>query len=215
MSNIIYSDEFELLLKEEAEKSESMSILHSKAFQKYNWYSIIINVPVIVLSATIGFLSPLAIFNKQEILLGALSIFVGILKTFDSYFDFTKKSECHRMTSLNYVRISKWIQLQLSLERNCRVNPKDLYDTITNDLQAIRESEPVITKDIIKTYNIQYKDENTAKPPICNGLTNVKINKKIIEIPKIEVIEDKKINIITEPKIDIKNDSKIPKPFKV
>ena len=207
MSNIIYSDEFELLLKEEAEKSESMSILHSKAYQKNNWYSIIVNVPVIILSALIGFLAPLPLFNKQEILLGALSIFVGILKTFDSYFDFTKKSECHRMTSLNYIRISKWIQLQLSLERNCRVNPKDLYDTITNDLQAIRESEPIITKDIIRTYNLQYKDENTAKPPICNGLTNVKINKKVIELPKIN---EQKIDIL-----DFKTDSKIPKPFKV
>ncbi len=207
MSNIVYSDEFETLLKEEAEKSESMSILHSKAYQKNNWYSIIVNVPVIILSALIGFLAPLPLFNKQEILLGALSIFVGILKTFDSYFDFTKKSECHRMTSLNYIRISKWIQLQLSLERNCRVNPKDLYDTITNDLQAIRESEPIITKDIIRTYNLQYKDENTAKPPICNGLTNVKINKKVIELPKIN---EQKIDIL-----DFKTDSKIPKPFKV
>ena len=214
MSNIVYSDEFETLLKEEAEKSESMSILHSKSYQKYNRYSILINVPVIILSAFIGFLAPLSLFTKQEIFLGALSIFVGILKTFDSYFDYTKKSECHRMTSLNYIRISKWIQLQLSLERNCRVSPKDLYDTITNDLQAIRESEPVITKDIIKNYNNQYKEEITAKPPIWNGLTNVKINKKVIELPKLEIVPEikpiEKINII-----DVKTESKIPKPFKV
>ena len=198
MSKIIYSDEFEDLLKQEAEISESMSILHSKSFQKYNYYSIFINVPVIVLSALIGFLSPLELFHNQAIFLGSLSIFVGILKTFDSYFDFTKRSECHRMTSLNYIRISKWIQLQLSLERNCRVSPKDLYDMISNDLQSIRESEPNISKDVIKLYNEQYKDETTAKPAICNGLTNVKINKKIID--NLEKKEDIKINITTETK---------------
>lgn len=204
MNSLTYSDEFETLLKEEAEKSESMSILHTKSYQKYNKFSVIVNVPVIALSAIIGFLSPLDLFSKQMIFLGALSIFVSILKTLDSYFDYTKKSECHRMTSLNYIRISKWIQLQLSLERNCRVNAKDLYDIISNDLQAIRESAPDITKDIIREYNIQYKDENTAKPAICNGLTNVKINKKTIEIKP-----DEKINIV-----DIKTISKIPPPFK-
>ena len=199
MSNIIYSDEFETLLKQEAEISESMSILHSKSYQNYNCYSIFINVPVIILSALVGFLSPLKLFNNQEIFLGSLSIFIGILKTFDSYFDFTKRSECHRMTSLNYIRISKWIQLQLSLERNCRVIPKDLYDIISNDLQSIRESEPIISKDVIKIYNEQYKDEETAKPPICNGLTKVKVNKNIIE--KLEnKKEDIKINITAEPK---------------
>jgi len=181
--NITYTDDFEQLLKEEAEKAESMSILHNYAYIRYNTFSIYINIPVIVLSSIIGFLSPLVLFNEQSIMLGAMSVFVAILKTIDNYFDYTKRSEAHRLTSLSYMKISKYIQIQLSLEKDVRIKAKDLLDIITNDLQALKDSEPLIHKIIIKQYNQRYKDEDTTKPAICNGLTHIKINKKsLIEL---------------------------------
>lgn len=186
---IIYSDDFETLLKDEAEKAESMSILHNKAYLRFNKFSVFINIPVIILSSVIGFLSPLNMFEKQPIMLGALSIFIAILKTTDNFFDFTKRCETHRMTSLNYIRISKWIQIQLSLERDCRVNALDLFNTINNDLQNIRDAEPAIPYQVITEFNKQYKEEPTAKPAITNGLTQVKINAKTVnkETPRNEI----------------------------
>jgi hypothetical protein len=178
MNTISYSEDFENLLKSEAEKAESMSLLHLKSYEKFSFLSIILNIPVIIISSIIGFLSPLNLFSQQAILLGSLSIFVAILKTIDNYFDLTKRCETHRMTGLNYSRVSKWIQLQLSLERDCRVNPKDLFDIISNDLQNIREAEPIIPDDIIKVFNNKYRNEPTAKPAITNGLTLVKVNNK-------------------------------------
>jgi hypothetical protein len=176
--NIHYSSEFENLLKEEAEKSEAMSILHTKSYEKYQKYSIGINIPVIVLSSVIGFLSPISIFPNQGLFLGALSIGVAILKTTDNYFDFTKRCETHRMTSLNYIKISKYIQLQLSLEKDCRVKAGDLFGLIQNDLQNIRDSEPLIPQEVIDKFNSKYRDEPTCKPAITNGLTQIRINSK-------------------------------------
>lgn len=178
--NITYTDEFEQLLKEEAEKAESMSILHNYAYIRYNSFSIYINIPVIVLSSLIGFLSPLNLFQEQNVFLGVMSIFVGILKTIDNYFDYTKRSEAHRLISLSYMKISKYIQIQLSLEKDVRIKAKDLLDIIINDLQALKDSEPLIHKIIIRQYNERYKDETTTKPAICNGLTEIKINKKTL-----------------------------------
>lgn len=178
MNNISYSNDFEQLLKEEAEKAEAMSILHSKSYEKYNTYSVSINVPVIIFSTIVGFLSPINLgFPNQTMLLGGISILIAILKTVDSYFDFTKRCETHRITSLNYGKISKLIQLQLSLEKECRINANDIYTIINSDLQNIREAEPIISEDIIKKFNIRYKDEKTAKPACTNGLTDIKINK--------------------------------------
>lgn len=181
LSNIRYTDDFEQLLKDEAEKAEAMSILHSNAYAKFSRYSVFINIPVIIISSVIGFLSPLVLFEDQNIMLGGISIIVAILKTFDSYFDFTKRCETHRMTSLSYAKISKFIQLQLSLEKTCRFNPKDLYDVISNDMANIRDAEPLIPTDIIEWFNMKYKSEQTSKPAITNGLTEVKINKSINE----------------------------------
>lgn len=177
LSHITYSDDFENLLKAEAEKAESMSLLHTRAFEKFSFLSVIINIPVIVISSIIGFLSPLNLFEQQAILLGSLSIMVAILKTIDNYFDLTRRCETHRMTGLNYSRVSKWIQLQLSLERDCRVSAKDLFDIISNELQNIREAEPIIPEDIIKYFNNRYRNEPTAKPAITNGLTVISVNR--------------------------------------
>jgi hypothetical protein len=82
------------------------------------------------------------------------------------------------MVALNYHRISKFIQLQLSLEKDCRVKPQDLFQLIQNDLQNIRDAEPLIPSSIIKLFNEKYKDEPTAKPAITNGLTQIRINQK-------------------------------------
>lgn len=200
MSNkVSYTDDFELLLKEEAEKAESMSILHSKANAKFSKYSIGINLPVIVLSGSIGFLNPIKLFNDQALFLGAISIFVSILKTLDSYFDWSKRCETHRMVSLAYIKISKFIQLQLSLKRECRIEANDLLKLVLNDLQNIRDAEPLIPNNVIKEFNIQYQKEKTSKPALCNGLTDIHINQspRILNID-INNDDEFKINIEKE-----------------
>jgi hypothetical protein len=180
---VSYTNEFETLLKEESEKAEAMSILHSMNHGKFNKYSVGINIPVIIFSSLIGFLSPLTLFDKQSILLGAMSILVAIAKTIDSYMDFTKRTETHRVIGLNYAKISKFIQIQLSLEKDCRINAKDLLDYIQNDLQNLKDQEPMISKSVIEEFNIRYRDEQTAKPSITNGLTIVRINKQSLSAP--------------------------------
>jgi hypothetical protein len=196
MSKIFYTDDFELILKEEAEKAESMSILHSKANAKFQQFSVGLNIPVIVLSGSVGFLNAINLFPDQNIFLGAISIFIGLIKTIDSYFDYTKRCETHRMVSLAYYKISKFIQLQLSLKRECRIEASDLYKLIVNDIQNIKDSEPLIPLDIIKDFNKQYKDENTKKPNMCNGLTDIHINKspRVLNINLENEEDDIKIN---------------------
>jgi hypothetical protein len=209
-NSISFSDDFEMLLKCEAEKAESMSLLHLKSYEKFSFLSIILNIPVIILSSIIGFLSPLTLFEHQSIFLGSLSILVAILKTIDNYFDLTKRCETHRMTGLNYSRVSKWIQLQLSLEREVRVQAKDLFDIISNELQNIREGEPIIPDDIIKLFNIKYSKEQTSKPAITNGLTKIHINKNSTKKTIVELLRND-IPIKREESIDTKTNY-IPSP---
>lgn len=170
-----YTVELETLFKQEAEKAESMGIMHCFSFQKYSKLSILTNVPVIILSTLIGFLSTLDLFPSQNILLGALSLSVSVIKTIDSYFDLTKLSEAHRITGLAYNKVFKLIQIQLSIERKHRIAPDDLMSVITHDLQNLKDSEPVIGDDIIARYNKRYAQESTTKPSIANGLSTIKV----------------------------------------
>lgn len=176
MENLTYTHEFEELLKAESEKAEAMSVMHQMSHQYFSRLSMFVNVPVIVLSSFGGFLNALDAFKNANIYLGVLSVLVAIIKTLDSYFDWTKKSEGHRIVGLAYAKVAKLIQIQLALERECRIRARDLYDVITNDIQNLRDQEHCIVDGIIAKFQSKYGDEPTAKPTIANGLTRIVIN---------------------------------------
>jgi len=184
ITEIQYNNDLELLLKEQAEQAESYSILHSLSYDKYQFRSNIINIPVIVLSSVIGLLTGMNIQNDDMfIILSTGSIFVSVIKSIDSYFQLQKRAEGHRICGLTFSQISKKIQIELSLSREQRQNPKDMLSLIKTDLKNLFDIAPIIDTDIIDKYNSIYKNETgVSKPPITNGLTHVKINIPIEDI---------------------------------
>jgi hypothetical protein len=179
-TEIHYNNDLELLLKEQAEQAESYSILHNLSYEKYQFRSNIINIPVIILSSVIGLLTGMNIQNDDMfIILSTGSIFVSVIKSIDSYFQLQKRAEGHRICGLTFSQISKKIQIELSLQRDQRQNPKDMLALIKTDLKNLFDISPLVDSDIIDKYNSLYKNENeVSKPPITNGLTRVKINKE-------------------------------------
>ena len=57
MEPINYNRDLEHLLAQSAEECESLGILHLASYEKYNLLSNYINIPVIVLSSGIGFIT--------------------------------------------------------------------------------------------------------------------------------------------------------------
>jgi hypothetical protein len=177
-----YDTDIEILLKANAEECESLSLLHRSSYEKYNHLSNLINVPVIVLSSAIGFATGIEIgYEKINIVLGVASIFVGIIKSIDSYFALPKRAEGHRICSLQYAQFNKRIAVELSLKRDQRQNPKDMLAVIKTDMKNLADIAPLIDYDVIEKFKDKYKDAqghfatNTAN--ICNGLTPVQINR--------------------------------------
>jgi hypothetical protein len=185
---MIYTDEEELLFKKAGEQAECMAILHNLSNILYSKASVWTNVPVIVLSSVIGFLSTVDLFNNQNLMLGVLSILVSLIKSLDNYFDYTKRAEAHRITSLNYMKIARLIEIQLTLKREDRVSAEDLLSIILNDIASLRESEPQINNSIIKKFNDRYSQDLTCKPSIVNGLTDIKIYKATCKDATLQVV---------------------------
>jgi hypothetical protein len=175
LQEITYSKELEKLLKNQAEQAESYSILHNLSYEKYQFRSNIINIPVIVLSSVIGLLTGMNIQNDDMfIILSTGSIFVSVIKSIDSYFQLQKRAEGHRICSLQFSQIFNKIQIELSLSRDQRQNPKDMLALIKTDLKNLFDIAPLIDADIIQKYNGLYKNETgVSKPPITNGLTHI------------------------------------------
>ena len=183
MEQINYNRDLEQLLAQSAEECESLGILHLASYEKYNLLSNYINIPVIILSSGIGFITGIDLnYEKMNIILGIGSVFVGIIKSIDSYFQLGKRAEAHRLCALQYTQINKKIQIELSLCREQRQTAKDMLSIIKTDIKNLQDISPIIDKEIIAQYNLKYgKYNNVKKPNFVNGLSEVKININSLE----------------------------------
>lgn len=181
--NIVYNRDVEHILKVNAEECESLSILHRFSYEKYNERSNYINIPVIILSSAIGFATGIEIgYDKMNIILGVGSIFVGIIKSIDTYFQLGKRAESHRLCSLQFGQINKKIAIELSLPRSQRINAKDMLSLIKTDIKNLNDIAPLIDEDVITKYNLRYTETHVSKPNMVNGLSAVNIRNDSDEI---------------------------------
>ena len=175
---VTYNTNLEKLLKENSEECESLSILHRMSYEKYNTRSNYINIPVIILSSAIGFITGIDLqYAQMNIILGVGSVFVGIIKSVDTYFQLAKRAESHRICSLQFSQISKKIQVELTLHRNQRMTAENMMNIIKTDIKNMQDIAPLIDDDIISIYNAKYrKYKRVKKPNFVNGLTDVVVN---------------------------------------
>jgi hypothetical protein len=172
-----WSEGIEIILKKEAEQSESLFWLHNKASilaTKNNDY---IQIPSIVLQTVTGFLSATNGL-VPSLALGAISIFTGVLTTILSYYKFSAKAEGHRVVAQLYMQIYKKLEVELSLPISQRENPDILLKDVRDKLSKISEVAPDIPEVIITEYKHNFKDSETAKPIIANGLDSIHIYKQ-------------------------------------
>jgi hypothetical protein len=148
------------------------------SYEKYNKLSNYINIPVIILSSAIGFITGIDLqYDKMNIILGVGSVFVGIIKSVDTYFQLAKRAESHRICSLQFSQISKKLQIELTLHRKQRATAENMMNIVKTDIKNMQDIAPLIDDDIIEIYNGKYRRyKRVKKPNFVNGLTEVKIN---------------------------------------
>jgi hypothetical protein len=226
-----FNHQLETVISSEGEKALSYMWLHDRAQKKYNRLSNFINIPVIVLStlagsASIGSESLFPGFPQASVIIGLVSILVGILGTLQSYFNFEKRTEGHKIASIQYYKVYNFIKIELSLPRAQRTNAGDFLKLIKEDLERLKEISPMIPDEVIAEYKAkfdvpEYKD--VAKPEICNGLTaiepfnqaeeskrsSVRLNLEGISpptpTPTVPIIPQEEIEKIMKPKTEAKH----------
>lgn len=169
---------FEIILKKEAEQSESLFWLHNKASLLSTKYNDYIQIPSIVLQTITGFLSATNGL-VPALALGGISIFTGILTTILSYYKFSAKAEGHRVVAQLYMQIYKKLEVELALPISQREDPLILLSEVRDKLSKISEVAPDIPEEIITMYKQNFKDNTTSKPIIANGLDTIEIYKEL------------------------------------
>jgi hypothetical protein len=181
IKEIQWNDRLEKYFADTGEKAHCLSWLHKRSEAMYSIRTTFIDLPVIIISTVIGAVSigSKDLFKDSPtapVVLGLLSIFVSVLNTVGSYFAWARRSELHRVSFIQYSKLYRNLNIELSLPRDERSTPGDLLKYIKNEYERLHEISPLIPPNIIKKFNTLFKDQtDISQPEEVNGLEQIEI----------------------------------------
>lgn len=185
---VSWSSQIEDLLAMEGEKCLGLSKLHKKCEDAASKNNTIIQIPVIILSTLSGTASvgSSALFGEGSvapIIIGLVSIGVGILNTLGGYFAFAKKAEAHRIAHLQYSKLFSQLNVELALPRDERDSADIIIKGLRETMERLAEITPSIPENIIADFNKKYeKYTDVGLPAEVNGLSKIKIFRGQVKI---------------------------------
>lgn len=187
--DITYNVALEELIAKEAERCAGLSWMHTKAEAYYSIRNTAVQLPTIVLSTLVGFLSgsSSSIFTEATIAslgIGGVSLFTGVLSTIGTFFSFAKRAEGHRIAGIQYSKIARSLTIELTLPRAERISASDLLKMTRDMIERQLETSPPIPDTIILEFKNKFKDnEDVAIPDIANGIHKVTVNSRVMNSP--------------------------------
>lgn len=180
-STIHWTDKLEEYFVTTGEKAHCLSWIHKRSEELFSVRRTFIDLPVIVGSGVIAFLNAgsQSMFDDpriSSIALGVGSLVVGILNTMGTYFGWAKRAEGHRISSIDYAKLYRFISVEMSLPREERMGPKDLLKKVKDDYDRLAEISPLVPSSVIRKFKTQFKKETSiSKPEEANGLHKIEI----------------------------------------
>ena len=188
-----WSDEIEDLLSEWAEVSMCYSYLHNYSTRKYKHKYHHLQIPIIILSTLTGTANfatdsyvPVDYQHGFSAGVGTLNIACGILGTLLAFLKYAEIYEGHRISALAWSKLSRTIEIELSLQDSKRKPCRDFLKICRSEYDNLLESSPNIDLDIIGMFNKKFDGKylGVRRPVICNGLKEIKAYKIEVVVPE-------------------------------
>jgi hypothetical protein len=180
--DLCYNKHLEEVIASEAEKALVLRWLHDQSEKRYALLNTYIAIPVIVIStlagtASIGQESLFGTGDIAPIVIGLMSLSVSVLNVVSNFFSWAKRSEGHRISSINYGKLHRWISIELSLPRTQRVPAKHFLKEIREQIDRLNETSPPIPQVVIDSFRLRLKDlkDDVSLPEICNEIKAVEV----------------------------------------
>jgi hypothetical protein len=162
------------------ERCYCWAYLHKKSEACFARKTTLTDLPVIALSTISGTLSigSTNIFNDEKRAtqyIGTLSLFISVLSTVGTYFSYAKRTESHRIAHLQYSKLFRFLNVELSLPRNERMLPSDLLKITRDTYERLSEMSPLVPQKFLTHFKKKFKKYQVAKPSECNGLESISI----------------------------------------
>lgn len=201
---LLYTPSLEYLVKSKGEQCEILSKLHLLSHKKYKKKELYFNIPIITITAVVGFISALDIqFDYMNIIIGLLSLYVSLLKSYFSYLQISQKNENHRVAHLQYFQIANEIRIELSLSPDIRQPAAYLLNLIKVKMKNLNEVSEIISTNIIDEFTKQYQYninyQNISLPDVIISLQPIDIyDQKLLE----QGLINQKLNPAEETRVE-------------
>jgi hypothetical protein len=187
---ITWNTQLEQIISDEGERSLCYQWLHAKSEKWYSKLSTYLTLPVIILStlagsASIGSQTLFGDTGAASIAIGCISLSVATLNTVGSYFGWTKRCESHRIASITYGKVYRFILIELALPRRQRMSAKDMLKVVRDQCDRLQETSPQIPDIIINEFKQKFSGTTpeVKKPNITNGLDPIIVHSPDLETP--------------------------------
>lgn len=178
-----YNSHLEDIIASEAEKALVLRWLHNAAEHRYSKFNTWITLPVITISTLAGTASigSSTLFGPNSeaasVVIGLMSLFVSILNVVASFFGWAKRAEGHRISSINYGKMHRWISIELALPRDQRVAAKHFMKEIRQQIDRMNETSPQVPVEVIGQFRQRVKDlkSDVSLPEICDEIHRVDV----------------------------------------
>lgn len=186
IGEVSWNNNLEAYFKSTGEKAHGLSWIHKRSEEVYSKRRTWIDLPVIILSGAIGFLNGASnsIFGEgsaiSPVALGVGSMFCATLQTVNTYFGWAKRAEGHRISSIQYSRLYRFLTIEMSLPREERARPHELLKYTRDCIDRLQEISPLIPPIVIQEYRRRFdRLTNVAHPEDANGLERIEIYQEL------------------------------------
>lgn len=187
--NISWSPTLEDYFVATGEKCRCLAWLHNRSEAMYSRRRQVIDLPTIVLGSVVGFLQvgSQSMFKNTEmasVYLGIASLFVSVMNTINSYYQWAKRAEGHRINALHYGKLYRYICVQMGLPQNERIRAADFLNMVKESYDRLQEVAPPIPNEIVSEFKQKFSDkkyESVARPEETNGLEKIRVNTAFIK----------------------------------
>lgn len=178
---IHYTAALENLLKATAEECLALRWAHDESQRFCSAWDSRFQIPSIILSFLSGTGAvggtQLLPFEGGMILVGFVSVFVGILGSVQSYLGYARKAEAHRIAALNFERLHREISIELALPRQERQPADKLLEKLRAEIDTLNETAPLLPEVVIVKFKQRFPNlQDYNLPPSLNGLDPVVVN---------------------------------------
>ena len=163
VDNVHYTPNLEYFLQRKGEECEAWSNLHLMCHKKFKTRETMFNLPIITITAFIGFVSGLNLsYEYIHLILGGMSLYASLLKSYFSYLKISQKSENHRIAYIQYGQIANEIRVELALEPTMRNRGSGLLDLIRIKMKNLLEVSEIVDNSVIHEYLSKVGDANRS-----------------------------------------------------